>query len=275
MTASSSGNSPSSYTSVRALDKFGNSVQLKHAREAAQKHGRLVIAASNAKNDAVVVVSLGNRPVVHSITLPTLESDHHPDDDRHFLAMCCTGVKGDANWLIYQVQQHVAQIWERYNYHPRGPSIAHFVARLLGSFGGEDINKEWQPSIRREKIEWARPFGVQTMILSTQHPCILLVEPSGRVMATTTKKKGEGTFWCAMGKESGLVQERFGRTELEDEGTVSNLQEKLVQQLLETASTTRNSITEVMVEVLTVVGIERMLLQYKNGEQISSSKVQL
>jgi 20S proteasome alpha/beta subunit len=271
VTASSSG-SPSSYTSVRALDQFGNSVQLKHAREAADRHGRLVVAAAGNDN-TVVVVSLGNRPMVHSITLPT--RDNNDEDDSHHLALCCTGVKGDANWLIAQVQEHVARIWERYNHHPYSPAIAHLVARLLGSFGGEDVDQEWQSSIRRESVEWARPFGIQTMILSTQDPFILMVEPSGRVLATTTKRKKDKktSSWCAMGKESDVVQEKLSRTELGDDGA-SQLQEKLAQQLLETV-VSRNDITEVMVEILTAVGIERTLLQYKNGEQISSSNVQI
>jgi 20S proteasome alpha/beta subunit len=278
--SSSSGN-PSSYTSVRALDQFGNSVQLKHAREAADRHGRLVVAAAAGNDNTVVVVSLGNRPMVHSISLPTQDNNDDATTSHHHLALCCTGVKGDANWLVAQVQEHAAQIWERYNHHPYSPAIAHLVARLLGSFGGEDVDQEWQSSIRRESVEWARPFGIQTMILSTQDPCILMVEPSGRVLATTTttkkgnKDKKTPSFWCAMGKESNAVREKQSRTELLGDDGAFQLQEKLVQQLLDTVVVSRNDITEVMVEILTPVGIERTLLQYKNGEQLSSSNVQI
>jgi hypothetical protein len=52
--ASSSISSSSSYEDVRKLDKYGHSVQLKHAAMASQRHGRLVVAISwnhdNAKD---------------------------------------------------------------------------------------------------------------------------------------------------------------------------------------------------------------------------------
>jgi hypothetical protein len=78
-----------------------------------------------------------------------------------------------------------------------------------------------------------------------------------------------------MGKESNAVREKQSRTELLGDDGAFQLQEKLVQQLLDTVVVSRNDITEVMVEILTPVGIERTLLQYKNGEQLSSSNVQI
>lgn len=261
LVAASSPN-PSSYASVRALDQFGNSVQLKHAREAARRHGSLVVAASGGKDNNVVVVSLGNRPMLHSITLPTLEDD----DSSCSLALCCTGVKGDANWLVHEVHLQVAKIWERYNHHPSSPAIAHLVARLLGSFGGEDVDQEWQSSIPRESADWARPLGIQTMIASTKEPSILMLEPSGSVLQTKSKKNG--ISWCTMGKDSDSFQEKLDRLELDESEGSDALQDKLVQLLLESLS--KNDDIEVMVETLTNSGIARSLLRYKNGKLISS-----
>jgi 20S proteasome alpha/beta subunit len=294
----------SSYTSVRALDQFGHSIQLKHAREAAHRHGRLVVAAAcqNKKKNGeptnggtVVVVSLGNRPMVHSITLPmTSSSDNSNNNNSGMLALCCTGVKGDVNWLVMQVQQHVAKIWERYNHHPiSASSMAHFVARLLGSFNGEDADQEWQSSLRRSSSEssdtndsWARPLGIQTLLLSTKEdPYILMIEPSGRVLTTKQKKSNEdaassSSWWCAaMGKDSDAVNAKVQRNRKEivdlDSLDACQLKEKLVQLLLDTTSVSssssrKNDIIEFMVEILTSSGIERRVIQYQNGKEVAS-----
>jgi hypothetical protein len=290
LVAASSTNNPSSYTSVRALDQFGHSIQLKHARESAHRHGRLVVAASSVNNknmnndtSTIVVVSVGNRPMVQSLTLPTtLEVD---GASHHQLALCCTGVKGDANWLLMQVKQHISKVWERYNQQNMPPgAMAHVISRLLGSFEGEDWDQEWQSSLRRESSDtWARPLGIQTMIVSTQHPNLLLVEPSGRVLTTTTKKGQSSSFsFGAMGKDSSALQERLNRcTNLDldsgDDDTTTDvaevLKETLIQALLETLS--RNDTIELMVETMTAQGIERTLVHYKNGKEISSTPVTL
>jgi 20S proteasome alpha/beta subunit len=308
--SSSTTSSTSSYTSVRALDQSGHSIQLKHAREAAHRHGRLVVAAAcqNDKNKyngedtstaaggtggTVVVVSLGNRPMVHSITLPMTSSDSSSGGG--MLALCCTGVKGDVNWLVMQVQQHVAKIWERYNHHPiSSSSMAHFVARLLGSFNGDDADIEWQSGLRRSSGEssdqkdssWARPLGIQTLLLSTmEDPYILMIEPSGRVLTTKKKKKGNddasSSWWCAaMGKDSDAVNAKLQQKNSKeifvdlDSLDASQLQEKLLALLLDTSdvsSSRKNDTIEFMVEILTQTGIERRVLKFRNGKEVASS----
>jgi 20S proteasome alpha/beta subunit len=291
------------------LDQFGHSIQLKHAREAAHRHGRLIVAAAcqnknkngedtdTGTGGTVVVVSMGNRPMVHSITLPMTSSSEDNNDNSNsgsggtgMLALCCTGVKGDVNWLVMQVQQHVAKIWERYNHHPisSSSSMAHFVARLLGSFNGEDADQEWQSSLRRsessDQDSWARPLGIQTLLLSTKEdPYILMIEPSGRVL-TTKKKNNEdaSSWWCAvaMGKDSDAVNEKLQRNtkEIVDLKSldVSQLQEKLVALLLDTSvssssSSRKNDTIEFMVEILTSSGIERRVLKFQNGKEVAST----
>jgi len=262
--------SANDYVSVRALDQFGNSVQLQHAREAAERHGRLVVAAS--ADAAVVIVSVGNKPAVQSVTLPKLPG---VADSGQVLAVCCTGIKGDAMWLVQQVQQYVTMVWERYNHHPPAPeAMAHFISRLLGSFQG-DPEGEWTSSLERESHDWARPLGLQTMILSSAEPHILSMEPSGSVRSATPLPDNAPISFCAMGKDSTWVEEqvlRSSRRRLKRRKWPSSsveLEEFLISLVLQS----RNEEVELVVEKLSAAGIERRLLVYKGGKQVSSKEL--
>ncbi|VEU44989.1 unnamed protein product [Pseudo-nitzschia multistriata] len=249
-----SGDLSSSYVSVRALDNYGNAVQLSHAKEAAQRYGRSVVVAvvdivhdqnnnSTGKQPEIsranehkehqtesveefhsssflMVISLGNSPILHPIQLP-LESD-----PTSLLAICFTGVKGDANWLLQQIQKYAADVWERYGTTVMSvPAVSHVVARLLGRFAAQPEDREWQSSLGLpgkhdsdddHQSSWSRPLGVQTMILSTgvqdvQKPKLLIVEPSGRVLNPLARSASGCVSLAAMGKESDKIQARLSR----------------------------------------------------------------
>lgn len=243
-----------SYTSVRALDEYGNSVQLKHASEAVQRHGRLVLAGQSS-SDETVVVSFGARPLLHPITLFIGD-----DSVSNTVAICCTGVKGDANWLVGQMQSHSKRVWERYNHPLDAAAAAHAVSRLLGSFNGDDIKQEWQSSVPREKAQWARPLGIQTMLMSQNMP-ILMVEPTGRVLSTTK----DGPSIGIMGKNSQTLKEKISR-EAPKVMETSELQEFFIRLLLQDVP--RNDVAEVIVEILSRQGVQTSNLKFKNGKQI-------
>jgi 20S proteasome alpha/beta subunit len=281
----------SSYTSMRALDKFGTSVQLMHAREAAARYGRLVVAArchplSVSDAASVVVVSVGNHKMVRSITLP-LSADRQTSDKKDnkgtnsgFVAICCTGVKSDADWLIRYMQRYAANVWERYDHHPMGTSaLAHSISRLLGSYQDDDLEEEWQSAIGRQNKKNAqdqlesplsRPLGVQTLLLSTDsgrdEPNLLLVEPTGRVFKAETT---EFFSFVTMGKQSDILNERLLRSTLK---TPSELEKLLIREILETLSPSRNEVTELLVETIgPSSGIDTVLLVCKNGQVKSRS----
>ncbi len=234
---------PDSYISVRALDHYGNAVQLSHAKEAARRYGRPVVVAvvqgipnepsnnsTETKTDTekgrdsfLMVVSLGTAPILHSLQLPLHDADES-DSPAPMLAMCFTGVKGDANWLLQQLQQHVAGVWERYGISSiSAPSIAHVVARLLGRFAGQSEKREWQSSLglpgKRDEdnrqSSWSRPLGVQTMILSLgdsrENPGLLIVEPSGRILKPSVQSGSGKVSLGAMGRGSDKLQEQLSR----------------------------------------------------------------
>jgi len=312
--ASSTSSSSSYYTSMRSLDKFGNAIQLKHAREAALRHGRLVVAAiphrrrttrttsttithqqdhqqeepphqdvGKEQGTVIVVISVGNRPLVSSLTLPLssngqnnpdLQSRSSPssqqqqqeegehgqqepepeqqqqqqDGSNHVTAMCCTGIKSDADWFTRQIQTYISQIWERYNLHPLHPLIiAYWMGRILTNYqyNSEDIDMEWQTSIlgrqqqqRRSRDDEdsmdtsiSRPLGIQTFLLSTIPPSLsssmttkngggsderlLLIEPTGRIFQAEST---DSFSFLTMGKES----ERFKEALLRWRGSSSS-----------------------------------------------------
>mmetsp|Transcript_25824 Transcript_25824/g.60548 ORF Transcript_25824/g.60548 Transcript_25824/m.60548 type:complete len:184 (-) Transcript_25824:905-1456(-) len=119
-----------SYVSVQTLDHYGNAIQLSHAKEATQRYGRPVIVAvvdvciqedstadastvrredvqqqreaqvieeKRSRTSFVMAVSLGKSPILHPIRLPL---QMRGKNSSPFVAMCFTGVKGDALWLL-------------------------------------------------------------------------------------------------------------------------------------------------------------------------------
>lgn len=253
-----------SYVSFRTLDRYGNAIQLGHAKESARRYGRSVVVAvieiSEQKNiteitpkrdhrqhkskgrtdklsslSFLMVVSMGKSPILQPIQLPLVDEEGS-DDSSSLLAMCFTGVKGDANWLLQQIQKYSADIWERFLTSTMSASVAaHAVARLLVRFAAQSEKHEWQSSLRipgkqdrddYRQSSWSRPLGVQTMILSLssrqssssafcqqrlQEPRLLVVEPSGRITNPEARSKSKQVSLGAMGKGSDKIHARLLR----------------------------------------------------------------
>jgi hypothetical protein len=271
--------SSSTYVSSRALDDYGSLIQVSHAYEAAQRHGRLVVAAviqqpgpttstssstptniSPSEEDQnytpsppsfLVVVSIGTTPIVQPIQLP-LQQQHQQgqqmgplsssSSSSSLIAICCTGVRGDARWLTTEIQQYLSSMWERYDTNGvewGTPGVAYAISRLMCRFVGHDENDEWQSAIggpapirqrgggRDDDVNrgniWSRPFGVRTMILSTgldsqqpqppqqqlQQPAMLLVDPSGRILTPGATNSIGTVCVAAIGKESERIERRL------------------------------------------------------------------
>lgn len=276
--------SSSPYTSIRALDEFGDTVQLKHAREAALRHGRLVVAAAN--REELLVVSVGKRPLVSSLTLPFPSNDQTLGSQSRNItvAMCCTGVKSDADWLTRHMQGYISRVWERYDLPQIGISaLAHWLARLLGSFQDDGVTDEWQSSIARripkgEELEYScsRPLGVQAMLLSTaalnssnkargNEPAMLLVETTGRVFRPFSTKFFS---YVVAGKHSEKLKDALLRLRRHE---VFPLEDLLVREMLEVLVPSKNEITDLVVERIGEK-IETFHLQYRNNKLVSRMK---
>jgi len=268
---------------MRALDQFGNSVQVKHAREAAIRHGRLVVAAksnndSSSTQGEIVVVSVGDRTLVHSLALPLslpLTAENEDDNNSGMVAICCTGIKSDADWLIRHIQSYIADVWCRYDHHTMSTTaMAHWIARLLVSYEQNDLDEEWQSAtqkrtIKRASASLSRPLGVQTLFLSSRNesgPQLLLVEPTGRVLTADTSKD---LSFLAIGKQSDAIKVQLLRSVMEDSASVEQF---LVKEILGILSPSRNEITRLIVETLRQdLSIERKLIICKNKKVQSST----
>ena len=294
---SASSSSSDSYASVRALDGFGNSKQVEYAQQAASAGGRLALVAAATQDDesssTIVVVSMGTMPLVHRISLHP-NTDHHETDG--MLALCGVGFQGDLAWLVHQLRTYCKTIWERYDSPTVSvSSIAHVVSHLMSRFQGYPVQDElWNPLLQpqtqdEEPQEWARPLGLDVLLLSTTSSSMLRVDPSGSIASipTVITPSHQRISYVALGtKHSEQIQEQL-KTSLtttqnnndDDDSTITNespsslLQEQLIQVLLLEAQQSnhhKNQVVPVMVETLQGSQIQQQVLYFQNGKQILS-----
>lgn len=189
------------YSAVTALDRYGNSVQLQHAREAGLKHGALILAGKANDHSTVVVSVQSEKPGLkrtsegHSTVLTYPLSVWDPS-----IALVCSGVKADADWLLRTMRDYFKRRWGRYNKDDIGLAEVGAVLRtILLSFMGYSQKAEfWDGSgtILSKDDALSRPLGVTSMIVSARTP-IVLVGPSGVPQS--------GLRACAIGRDSDTV----------------------------------------------------------------------
>ena len=247
--------SEDSYMSRTALDRYGDSVQLKHAREAGLKHGRLVVAAQAA--DAVVVVSVHHpqtwsksetTPMVHPVWLG--QNSNNPP-----IGLVCSGVKADASWLLRAVRNHHQQTWERYDQdNPSPERLKEAMVQVLLSFMGYSRSREFRDAtaLGTEDDPWARPLGVTSMIVTAGSPA-LLVQPSGA---------SEKFVACAIGKNSQEVNEAL-KERTRPNTSVEETTQLLLSILRDTVHA--NEYAVVLVETISTNGIERKTVPLNSG----------
>lgn len=209
----------SPYIPVTALDKFGNSVQLQNARQAAIRHGRLLVAAKF--KESIVVVSVDTPKLGHLSPNKILEPVWSNSDT--YLA--CTGIKADATFVILTMRDYCKQLWERTNVEQISQErLTLILSNTLLEFMGYNRQAELSdgistPQEEKETTTWARPLGIQTLILTPSCP-IVLVEPSG--VATSHDHV------CAIGKDSAAVMKSLQEHPLDTITTLQELKELLV-----------------------------------------------
>jgi 20S proteasome alpha/beta subunit len=235
----------SSYTPVTALDKYGNSIQLKHAREAASRHGRLIVAARSSSE--VVVVSVYTPKLGQITTNSCVLQRLLLGDTSVFLA--CTGVKADATWLLRTMRDYSVRLWERYDLEILGTRrISQAISQALLEFMGYNRNQEYHDGVSLSKSgknddAWARPLGIQTLLISPQS--LTLVEPSGIAQSELS--------YVAVGKESAAIQ-RILREKYRPDLSTKEMQEILMEIIRETVE--GQALAELVVEVVSKDGVE-------------------
>ena len=288
--ASTTGLSSSSYVSVRALDRYGHSEQLQNALKAANLQGTLVVAARDPSRNSTIVLSLLEAPKKTGKILKDPTMLHLLNNNPAFIqsststpistALICTGLKGDARWLISNVRKYSHRVWERYNQFLDTPGAALAVSKFTRKFWGYDEKSEWQPGLldqqsrsedESREYQWGRPLGVVTMIISSSLPYIFVVDPSGVVQRYTA---------FATGKRSRDVLERLPEVIDDNASEPSNseqkeglnsseehhhdgLKERLIYLMQDLFGST-NKEMDILIEELSAQGVNRTLIPLGN-----------
>jgi len=283
-TSSAATSSSSSYVSVRALDKFGHSEQLTHALKAANLQGTLVVAAHDQENNCTLVLSVLDTTATSASArvMPKIPRMMHlihqkppafmtTSTNSIQTAVVCTGIKGDANWLIQQLQAYSHRVWTRYNTFVGTSGIALATSKYMRQFWKYDPDDEYLPGrlIRDDdhkdpSFQWGRPLGVVAMIVSAHVPYIFVVEPSGVMQRYTA---------FAMGKHSSNALEHLGQA-LDPSSSSSassskmtfrspNLQGRLVEVLQSAVPSNPKKELNILVEILSKDGVKRTVLSVR------------
>lgn len=202
----------SHYQSAVALDQFGNSVQLRNARECSLRHGLPIIAAQTTEPPSIVVCSL--HPNLSEFDGRTLQQQKHErlvhilacDDlecPETITALVCSGLKADAVFLRSLLREKSRCLWERYDIIPSPSQMADACSQVFLSFfkynRQKEVNDETGPldSYDDKSLDMSRPFGLHALVLGTDRTSvqkILSVDPSG------TQRRHDS--FIAIGRES-------------------------------------------------------------------------
>lgn len=253
--SASSSTSTSSSENIRSLDSYGEAVQLNHAQYAATKQGRTILALIQPASPSSYMIVYGftdppkyqRRSSVQPASSPSIIhriAHHH--------AIVCSGLQGDALSLVDDLQNYVVKVWERYGGDDDDSSsssafvfgnlaipIAQFYQRFWGA-SYSNKNLLWQGSCWDDEDDiWARPMGLQTLVLSyptntNNNNQLQLIQPSGTIVSMNNI--------CWMGQHSeSLQRNRLLQEQLQDllvntnsDATAgSSLQQQRQQQLLQ------------------------------------------
>mmetsp|Transcript_11523 Transcript_11523/g.16903 ORF Transcript_11523/g.16903 Transcript_11523/m.16903 type:complete len:261 (+) Transcript_11523:271-1053(+) len=163
------------YVSITALNKYGQSEQLRNAREGAMRHGMPVVAAT--AREGIVVVSIItpksgvvlNPRIIHKLSMRS-ES----------MGIVCSGVRGDVNWLVQTVRAYQKHNWKSYDLKSLSTKrCERAIAHALLTFMGYDRENELHDQLIVSSDEsFSRPLGILTLLISLKNP-ITLIEASG------------------------------------------------------------------------------------------------
>jgi 20S proteasome alpha/beta subunit len=246
------------------LNKYGNSIQLEHAREASERHGRLVVAGLSQEGDVVVVSLYTPRLGIvddSPYLMHALQNTSHGQKNVCCL-MVCTGVKADVTWLVQCLRDYQKRQWERYddsdddNISSTTTNVVKAISTALLDFmgykreaelvdgaglvvtrrGGDDDNDS-------DSTGWARPLGVQTLVLRHGSP-ITLLQPSGVAQSFYAYAMGKGGATARR-----LLEEQFQSNTLST-GQVKDLLLEIIKDVVSDTAAQKKNRMEVTVEIL-------------------------
>lgn len=190
----------STYRSIQSLDNSGQVSQLKYAQSAADQQGRLVIVAEVKEDDdtAICVISPieEKRKCQREIEISTnnlvdlispVTATQQP-----FLAVVCSGIRADAQWLIAVLRQYAKSVKVRYDTVGQVVSLVAAVVAVKRAVVWGERSVEGSHLNRRQELTkqidgWGRPLGLRSIVIGcnelgkgkTPGWGIHVVEPSG------------------------------------------------------------------------------------------------
>lgn len=208
--------SPISLTSVSALDKFGKSVQLQHAREAAFRHGTLVVATRSTKDKTVVVASIHGAKKPGIISHPQMVNALAPG-----MYLACSGIKADSKWFLEKLLDYQKRQWDVYDRYASPDKLKPVISQIFLQFMGYERKKELTDMMIFDKKNdiWGRPMGVMSLLLTPTS--ISLIDPSGIIQEQLA---------YAIGKDSDQVNDELEKV-LEPEMTTKEVKDMLKSML--------------------------------------------
>lgn len=240
------------YENQRALDSYGNAVQLKHAKEAANSQGRLFIIVKRLDDTWVVTrASLPNHLEEEKGSPSSSSFVHllHPLRDGKYQAVVCTGVKADASWLVRKLREYHRDVWDRYGGY--GGDTVSIIACLKRSFWGYK-DTSWLGSLQR-KDSWARPMGIVSVLITDQANKLYSVEPSGAI-------ETHDRFHC-IGKGAEIsnseVASRLNSIDIEND---EELRETLVEIITKASGSRPDGLS---IDIVSRQGIESTIIKLK------------
>lgn len=270
---------PSTYVSVRSLDKYGHSEQLQNAMKAANLQGTLVVAARDAANNSTIFLSLLDTNSILPSPSSALVSKNpsmlclingnpsfsmvNSGTPVQRTAIICTGLKGDAHWLVERVRTYSHRVWNRYNTFVDASGVAYAVSKYMRRFWHYDEEEEWTPGLLAQDLtrkdqqnSWSRPLGVCAMIASPSLPCVFVVDPSGIIQKYSA---------FAMGRGSNDVLKKLGdamdepSSDGKGKGVGKDLQGRLIEAIKSSVPSTKQD-RVILVEVLAETGVSRTVV---------------
>ncbi len=198
----------SSYRSQTALDSFGGSPQINHARLASKLHSMPTIVTS--AGSTLITVTLEKRqPGI----VPNNKCNIIGQSEDCKLATISSGLAGDAAFINKLLRTDVMHTWERYDCIPDCARVAHTASRIFLAFMGyDDEIRDGTVDVlmdgNGERISIGRPLAVNLVIaklMKDEFVELLVVEPSGVVSSEIIGKVlGRG---CQKGTE--LLERRW------------------------------------------------------------------
>jgi len=208
------------YHSVRELDKYGNSVQLRNAAECSNRYGSLVIAAiacpsSSSNNDdkeeetGIVICTLrpyrpGIKPkklIEEECVYTIADNDISHDDDSNtiLLAFIGSGLQPDSTLLLNLLRSYARRWWDRYDDIPSLDVMADVTRAVKLGFMSYDTSKEISSlgvgtaiesdDDDEEESKMSRPFGVTSLLFG--------VQSNGKMKIKSVHPNGVEASWVA------------------------------------------------------------------------------